>query len=482
MVKNLMGNKNKINQGVLMEQNPFVNSESYKDFSIKFKAIVEQASNSDTTLFSNLLKGKTIEESLILEHYGYFQKNYNYAYHQAPLEQKGKIIISSIQESFFQHTFNQVLDNIILESAKDQKPISLNTQILLENTVEKFKLDLENVGINYFNNEKSPHDIIEENVYGFAAGAGALSLGAGMLPAIGISMITSFALALLMPASEMNKTNQFIGKWTGLIGRALTGSYNLWQTSFTPALGQSHQNILDFDNIDADPKVKELFRKIQKVHINEVTAQKGLTALSSECIHQNSNVLTLVEGPKNGLLDGLFTPNKYNILKLVIKAIFGKAETDKDDYDTLLRFRKCLANKLVDVYKLLLISNLQGKKDYGRILNTVTKANAERPEQLINFLPTETDEDKQLKEAILSLIMFRIHLTKLVKQLNDGFFEVDREASKFLEQKLKMVDSEVDQYLKLNRTKFNAPFEGKIMDKKPSLTKRSLLSQFSITK
>ena len=464
-----------------MEQNPYKVSKSFNNFSIKFKALLEQATKSDSTIFSNFIKPENIEnieESLILEHYGYFLRNHNYTYHQAPEEQKGKILIQSIQESFFQHTFNQFLDNIIIESKN--KPISLNTQILLENTAEKFNINLANVGINYLESEK-PLEKIEENAYGFGAGLAATALGVAALPAIGISMITSFAIALLMPASEMNKTNQFIGKWTGLFGRAVTGSYNLWQTSFTPALGQSHQNILDFDNIDADPKVKELFRKIQKVHINEETAQKGLTALVSECIHQNSNVLTLVEGPKNGLLDGLFTPNKYNILKLVIKAIFGKAETNKGDYDTLLRFRKCLANKLVDVYKLLLISNLQGKKDYGRILNTVTKANAERPEQLINFLPTETDEDKQLKEAILSLIMFRIHLTKLVKQLEKGFFEVDKEAGKFLEQKLKTVDLEVENYLRLNKSKLQAPFEGKIMDRKPSLTKRSLLSQFSLT-
>ena len=465
-----------------MEQNPYKKAQSFEQFTIKFKALVEQATLSDSTIFSGFISKEKIlklEESLILEHYGYFQKNYNYAYHQAPIEQKGKIIIESINESFFQHTFNQFLDNIILEAARENKGISLNTQILLENTVERFNLDLTKVGVNFLS-DKSAHDVLEENIFGIGTGLSAAALGVGAMPAVGVSMITSFAMALIMPASTMNTINQTIGNWTGVIGRAFTGSYNLWQLGLTPALGQSHQNILDFDNVDADPKVKDLFRKIQKVHISEETAQKGLTALASECIHQNANILTLVEGPKSGLLDGLFTPNKYNILKLVIKAIIGKAESDKEDYDTLLRFRKCLANKLVDVYKLLLISNLQGKKDYGRILNTVTKANAERPEQLINFLPSETDEDKQLKEAILSLIMFRIHLTKLAKQLDDGFFEVDKEAGKFLVQKLKTVDSEVDQYLKLNRNKFNAPFEGSIMDRKPSLTKRSLLSKFSI--
>ena len=74
-----------------------------------------------------------------------------------------------------------------------------------------------------------------------------------------------------------------------------------------------------------------------------------------------------------------------------------------------------------------------------------------------------------------------MHLGKLATQLEKGFFEVDKEAGKFLEQKLKTVDLEVENYLRLNKSKLQAPFEGKIMDRKPSLTKRSLLSQFSLT-
>ena len=457
-------------------------SQSYKSFSIKFKALMEKATLSESTIFSNFIdkdKIENIDENLILEHYDYFLKNYNYAYHQAPFGEKGKIINQSIQESFLQHTFNQYLDGIILESTKENKPIGLTTQILLENTFEKFNLDAKKVGINYLNSS-NPHDAIEENIFGFGAGLSSVALGAGAAPALAISMITSFALGLLVPASKMNYINQWIGDAASVIARAVTGSFSLWKLGYTPALGTSHQNILDFDNIDADPKVKELFKKIQKVSINDSIAERGLTSLTAECIHQNSNILSMVEGPKNGLFDGFFTPNKYNVLKLVIKAIIGKSESDKNDQDTLIRFRKCLATKLSDVYKLLLISNLQGKKDFNKILNTITKVNTNNPEQATNFLPSETDEDKQLKEAILGLIMFRLHLKQLADNLEKGFFEVDKEAGQFLHQKLKSVDSEVEVYLRNHKPKFDAPFEGKLMDKKPSLTKRSLLSKHSL--
>ena len=450
-------------------------SESHTIFAIKFNAILEKASQSDATIFSNILTEGTVSQDLILEHYQYFIKNYNYDYHQADPIGKNEIIKQSIHESFLQQTFNAVMDSIILEG-----DISLHKQIMLENTVEKFNLDLSKLGINYLSPDYKVGSI-EENFAGFI-GAGAAGLaGVSAGGVIAASMVTSFALSLLMPARNMNMLGNWVGEYTGKIGRAVVAGINFWKLGYTPALGQSHQNLLDFDNIDADPVVKDLFRKIQKININETIAQRGLSALSAECIHQNSNILSMVDGKPTNFLDGIFEPSKYNVLKLIIKAMVGKAETGGEDYDTLLRFRKCLSNKLVDVYKLLLISNLQNKKDHARILNTITKANSDRPEQLINFLPSETDEDKQLREAILSLIMFRMHLSKLVKGLEQGFFEVDKEAGKFLDQKLKAVDTEVEQYLRLHKNKFQPPFEGSPMDRKPSSAKASILSKYSIT-
>ena len=449
-------------------------SESHTIFSIKFKAILEKASNSEATIFSNILNEGTVSEDLILEHYGYFIKNYNYDYHQADPIRKNEIIKQSIHESFLQQSFNSVLDSIILEG-----DISLHKQILLENSVDKFNLDLSKLGINYLDPNYKVGSI-EENILSLGAGLGAGALGVGGAGIAAVSMVTSFAVALLMPASTVNYIGQNVENWSGKIGRAMIAGINVWQLGRTPAMGQSHQNILDFDNIDADPVVKDLFRKIQKIHVSEEIAQRGLSALTAECINQNSNILSMIDGKPSNFFDGFFVPNKYNVLKLIVKAMVGKAETGGQDYDTLLRFRKCLSTKLVDVYKLLLISNLQNKRDHTKILNTITRANSDRPEQTINFMPADTEEDKQLREAILSLIMFRMHLTKLVKGLEQGFFEVDKEAGKFLEQKLKTVDSEVEQYLRLNKNKFQPPFEGSPMDRKPSSAKASILSKYSI--
>ena len=43
---------------------------------------------------------------------------------------------------------------------------------------------------------------------------------------------------------------------------------------------------------------------------------------------------------------------------------------------------------------------------------------------------------KKLQEAILALVQFRIHLWNLSKDLLSGMFNLDREAGKFLQQKI----------------------------------------------
>jgi hypothetical protein len=364
----------------------------------------------------------------------------------------------------------------------------LENEILLENTIQSFNLDLTKVGKDFLSKPKAKTEAIEENIFGFGAGSVAALAGAGAMPAIAISGLVSFIFGLLMPAKKMETWNTNIGNWVGIIGRGIVGAFTL-QGLFAkqfPNIHNSHMNIINFDNIDADQSVINMFKKIQKINVTTEIAQRGLQSIVQECVNQNRNLLDLGDDqfPKEKkfeFFNKIFGPQNYNVLKLMVKSMMGEANTTNDGFNTLLRFRKCLSTKLVDIYKLLLISNLSNKQDHSRILHTITKANSTNPEQLLNFLPMETEEDKQLKEAVLSLIMFRIHLSNLAKDLETGFFEVDKESGKFLKQKLLMVDGEVDQYLKLNRPK-TQPFEGNIMDRKPLLSKQSLLSKYSLPK
>ena len=462
--------------------------ESYSKFVVKFKANIDRLNKTKETIFESTIDSSQITDAVLLEHYNYFVKNYLDEYNSNGRDQT--IILKSIYESYNQSIFNSAIDAVIVNGA-----ISYSNQILLENTEAKCNVQLDKVGkqillesnlplTKNINNEEKELGIIQENLYGFAAGGAAVALGAGALPALGIGAIVSIAASLLVSSKHMNDLTQFVGNLGSIVFRAFTSQLNYLNNSFFANAEVSRKLLINFDNIDADKTVIDLFKKMQKTTASnpraaEQDAKNGLATIVAQCVEQNRNIFDIAD---KDVTTSLFNnPKNYNLFKMFWKSTLGNANSDKNDHDTLLRFRKCLSNKLVDVYKLLLISNLQNKKDHARILNTITKANSDRPEQLINFLPSETDEDKQLREAILSLIMFRMHLSKLVKGLEQGFFEVDKEAGKFLDQKLKAVDTEVEQYLRLHKNKFQPPFEGSPMDRKPSSAKASILSKYSIT-
>lgn len=496
--------------------------QSYETFKITFKAIAERANRAELTLFENNVDVAKIEENMIFEHYEYFQKNYLHSYLTTNDNKiKQSLMKQSITESFLQETFNKVLDNILLEGET-----TYSNQILLENTVDKFNLDLNMIGkpilesvhskyskeikeitentsiedmnlvipdcamkclIEHSQQSCSTSKEITENAYGtvggIGAGAGAMALGAtvtGALPvAIGTATIISVITSLFLPASKINQVEQFMRKWTGEIGVMLTGSFSylLNLNNFSSAK-QSLQNILKFDNIDADPKVIEMFKKIIQSNPNNKNVEMGLQSLIAQCIDQNKNIFNIAD--KEVRNSWLQNPQNGNLAKIFWKSTFGNANNDKGDQDILLRFRKCLSTKLVDTYKLLLLSNLENRRDHKHIVDSIRKVGVGRAENILNFLTAESPEDKVLNEAILNLVMFRIHLLQLAKELQQGAFTVDKEAGKFLEQKLNMVDGEVENALRLHQSRNRPPFEGNLMNRKPfEGKKRFLLSNQS---
>lgn len=457
--------------------------ESFNLFKRKFLFSLDKANSSDTTIFSENIDITKITDEVILEHYSYFNKNHRDAYFAIKNDDnlaRINIINQSINESFFQNNFNIVLDTI-LESGQ----MSLSTEFILENTVNEFNIDLEKVGKVFLEthdktDKNSNVETIEENVFGAFAGAAALTAGLGLGATIITSGAAALAAALFIPAKTSNNFNNEIEKWFGKIVSTVVGAGNVFNTRMTPGLAQSHDNIIKFDNIDSDPSIQKLFLKIQKTGLNNKEVRNGLEGVIGECLANNKDILMLDPNQKQSIIDILQQPfngnaQKYNILKLIWKSIFGEANSDKEGYGTLLRFRKCLSNKLVDIYKLLLISNLQNNKDHKRIIDSIVKSN-NRPENILSFLPGDTDEDERLKGAILALIQFRIYLTELAQNLERGFFDADREAGKYLKQKLSTVDGEVESYLRLNANKYRNTFEGNLMSRKPVNAKRDLLS------
>ena len=459
--------------------------ESYSKFVVKFKANIDRLNKTKETIFESTIDSSQITDAVLLEHYNYFVKNYLDEYNSNGRDQA--IILKSIYESYNQSIFNSAIDAVIINGA-----ISYSNQILLENTEAKCNVQLDKVGkqillesnlplTKNINNEEKELGIIQENLYGFAAGGAAVALGAGALPALGIGAIVSIAASLLVSSKHMNDLTQFVGNLGSVVFRAFTSQLNYLNNSFFANAEVSRKMLINFDNIDADKTVIDLFKKMQKTTASnpraaELDAKNGLATIVAQCVEQNRNIFDIAD---KDVTTSLFNnPKNYNLFKMFWKSTLGNANSDKNDHDTLLRFRKCLSNKLVDVYKLLLISNLQNRGDHKRITEAVSKINSGRPELILQFIPKETPEDEKLQEAILALVQFRIHLWNLSKDLQSGMFDLDREAGKFLQQKLTTVDAEVESFLRLNQHKW-APREENPNRQKVEFKKRTFLSNHS---
>ena len=459
--------------------------ESYSKFIVKFKANVDRLNKTKETIFESTIDSSQITDAVLLEHYNYFVKNYLDEYNSNGRDQT--IILKSIYESYNQSIFNSAIDAVIINGA-----ISYSNQILLENTEAKCNVQLDKVGKQILlesnlpltknvNNEEKELGIIQENLYGFLAGGGAMALGAGALPALGIGAIVSIAASLLVSSKHMNDLTQYVGGLGSILFRAFTSQLNYLNNSFFANAEVSRKMLINFDNIDADKTVIDLFKKMQKTTASnpraaELDAKNGLATIVAQCVEQNRNIFDIAD---KDVTTSLFNnPKNYNLFKMFWKSTLGNANSDKNDHDTLLRFRKCLSNKLVDVYKLLLISNLQNRGDHKRITDAVSKINSGRPELILQFIPKETPEDEKLQEAILALVQFRIHLWNLSKDLQSGMFDLDREAGKFLQQKLTTVDAEVESFLRLNQHKW-APREENPNRQKVEFKKRTFLSNHS---
>ena len=459
--------------------------ESYSKFVVKFKANIDRLNKTKETIFESTIDSSQITDAVLLEHYNYFVKNYLDEYNSNGRDQT--IILKSIYESYNQSIFNSAIDAVIINGA-----ISYSNQILLENTEAKCNVQLDKVGKQILlesnlpltknvNNEEKELGIIQENLYGFAAGGAAVALGAGALPALGIGAIVSIAASLLVSSKHMNDLTQIVGNLGSIVFRAFTSQLNYLNNSFFANAEVSRKMLINFDNIDADKTVIDLFKKMQKTTASnpraaELDAKNGLATIVAQCVEQNRNIFDIAD---KDVTTSLFNnPKNYNLFKMFWKSTLGNANSDKNDHDTLLRFRKCLSNKLVDVYKLLLISNLQNRGDHKRITDAVSKINSGRPELILQFIPKETPEDEKLQEAILALVQFRIHLWNLSKDLQSGMFDLDREAGKFLQQKLTTVDAEVESFLRLNQHKW-APREENPNRQKVEFKKRTFLSNNS---
>ncbi len=429
-------------------------SESEKLFEDLFLKMATKVKTSEDTIFESI-------DISAMEKNEYF-KFIDSPYYMQQLQEsstyeKNKIIMDFIVKETLSDLFTESYDAMAITN--DNGELSFKQNYMCENTEDLFKVQYKGSNQNRLSNELEC--FTEGGLLPAGLGVGAAAAGiAGILsawvavPLAAFGAASYFGLGLLFSVRGAKNNDDKIREVFGNFGIALMN----FESSSKGALGQMKKNIVNFDNIDTNAEVKALFNKLSKTS-NKKEAIHGLDAMVLDCQARiNLDKIDAVEG-KFEYLKGKFNLKDRSILTTMVLDVFKNTETDKEVQSDLIAYRKCLSEKLCDMYKYLMIGNLAESKDAKKIIKIMGRGFTENPSHLLSFMPENSEEESDIKSRLMLLIQIRILLDSLAKDLTKGTFAIDKEAGTFLTQKLKQVDSEVESYLKSHQRQIDTLYE-----------------------
>jgi hypothetical protein len=333
--------------------------------------------------------------------------------------------------------------------------VSFSHDYLLENTLIQFPEmarsdmteELFNESLQVLSTDARYQELFEAGLaYGAAAAAGTVALGGTPLLAAGIGMSTSIALELFMPTKWSMAIDNHIMGFVTFLTRSLLGTKTII-SNFGPGLNASQQSLESFDNINMNKDLMKLFTSLGSRHtFNNGDGAQSLNVIVSKCVDANKELFD-----QENFITRAIPGNIYrNILNSIFINNGNRSNSNGIVYDKLLRYRKCVIASLSDVYKFTMITNLKDVKNYDQILKTMNQGYSGKPEQLLNFIDVRNDHASIIKENLLDLIKLRIIINEMIKNFDNGAFQVDKESGQFMEQKFKQIDSEIAAYLKHN--------------------------------
>jgi len=369
--------------------------------------------------------------------------------------QKNETIKAFIENEVLSELYTNTYDSLIRENSTSD--LSFSQEIILEATVEQFN-------VKYKGSSNHELEQFEEGIgLGMAAASGIFAATGAIpsVPLVAFGALTVMGISLLMPARYARAADDASERLLGGLGKALFGTKSLLAMKGT-SLGASNNNILNYDNIDVNPEVRKLFNSLSRTQ-NKKAPIDGINTIVASCVEKNG-VMDDVELPSGfaGFIRGFYKAQYNSVFTVFIESLFKKATNKKDEeFNTLLRYRKCLAEKLVDMYKFLMIANISQSKDYRKIIRVMQKGFHNNPEQLLSFLHVSDESDQLNKENIITLTKYRMFLDDMVRDLKKGTFDIDREASIYLSQKLSTVDGEIEDYLSKNSKRIETVHENR---------------------
>lgn len=421
--------------------------------------LCDRVSKKPDTIFTNLdLKDelKTIEESFLAT-VGEFT-----FISAKPYDQR-KMIEQYFEESYLSQYYTCVYDNLLQENA-----LTFSTQYLLDNTQKLFNVQYLGESEDVY----TPLKIIEESfvnsamALGTAISAGAF-IGLPLLPLAAVTIPTVFAIELLVPIAMSAKREKEATDLLGKVGKLLVSSKPFYIKNSSP-ISQSITNIANFDNLNLNDNVTELFSKLQR-SMNKKDVVDGIEGLFGHC---NDVIESVIQNDPNLNIEQLetlkttkYSPTKVSILGMLYNSVMkSSSNATGGNSEQVLVYRKCIVDKLVDIYKYLVIANAVNSKDYLKIARSLSNGQSSNPEQLFSFVSSASELDQSnttelLRENLITLLKLRLEFDNLAVGLNRGAFKIDTETGKYFAQKLKQTDIAIEDYLRTHGRKIDTLYE-----------------------
>lgn len=421
-----------------------ISEQLFNDLYTKLSHKIEESSE---TIFS----GISIESSMNENYKKFMESTYSKQFFiEESTYEKNKIIKLFIENEVLSILYTDTYDRLLLES--DTNELSFKETYLLENTQEMFK-------VKYKGDSRHEVEQFEEGLGSLFVTGAVAAMAPGWVPVAAFGAITFLGMNLLFPSRWAQRADNMIEFSLGSIAKLLFGTKSLLAMGNT-SLAASNRNIINFDNIDINPEVRALFTKLSRSNDKKGPIE-GIDTIVASCVERNHALDAVsIDASTKPYLFGKYSPKHNSVFTVFYNSVFKKAGNKADEeFDTLIKYRKCLSEKLVDIYKFLMIANVSQNKDYRKIIRIMKKGFHENPEQLLSFVHTETEDEQLNKDNIITLVKFRIFLEDMSKDLSLGSFDVDRESSIFLSQKLKTVDNEIEDYLSKNQKQIETVFE-----------------------
>jgi len=357
-------------------------------------------------------------------------------------------------ETFLEDIYMNVLFSEILENINTLDKIGFKTEMLIENTMDKYPQlndikELDRVHTIISNPELIQEGWILDNA------EKVLKSGKMFLKDIGIGTM-SFLGLMLFGRRETSGRNAYGGLFNALkVGlMAVPDMFSIKEGDDGEAVNtfqQSRKNFFDFDKIESNKNVNYLFKRLSANSNEYKQAPVLLENLVNQCIenhHQMFDNLELSENEKNDLKKKKYNPRTNSTVVEVLKQLWSEMiSKNSHTKSAVLSFRKCLAGTFSDVYKYLMIGVLSQDENRKKISGLLTKGTFEsNPQTLLRFMQTETDSESMIKSVSI-LTQIRLEFNNIINGLKKGGLSIDKESARFFEQKLKEADMQISDFL-----------------------------------